>query len=810
MSIVHQKFKLLKLLNLWGIKTNTGALPAELGSLIHLRYLSVRASNITELPMSIGNLRNLLTLDYRNINDSNCDTPVKIPNVFSRLKQLRHLFLPVECPWNVMDLQLSSMQNLQILWGVKQNAGDNWLSTELPKLSLTVKKLKINVSTEKELKAAFTCPSLVSGGLRTFHCELRDGLAFQEVKSLSHDKCLHKLILTGLVRMNLSLLLPINLLSLQLKDSMLKDYADPFLALGTLEHLKLLRLSNFFNGTTLACKPGSFLQLEELSIENMKNLVNLMIGNGAMPCLKKLELVSCPCLQELPQGMEFVTTLQQLEYFEMPLKFCVSAADNGWGDSEPFPSTITIRSSSLRDKNWKQNRRSYPYEDDKEKYVIGLEEDIKKLVELLMGEGKSHVHVLSIAGMGGSGKTTLARKLYNHPNAKEYFNCMAWVFISQEWSTRNILSQILRKIRGLKETNRLHARLSLKELMDRVRNTLKDKSFLVVLDDLWTREALEEILPALPWENTKWGSKIIITTRNREISQLPNLQQYLYIHEPQALSEEDSWVLFSKIAFNCQTTNCNTETFERLGKDMLKKCGGLPLAIVALAEILSQRGSIEEWHHVNDSVLSKVMEHTCTSMYGNVQDSLALSYDDLPEALHPCFLYLSLFPEKCEISVGMLSRMWIAEDLVSTQEEMSAEDVAMQCLKELNCRFMIQVVRTNFEGAMKTIHLHHLLYEICVIKAKQRSFLQIFTPINILADRDTSISCKAAFYSRYIRIYFDPMRIIYFYIICTQAMICLSFFLLFQHGPKVIINVEYRLSQGYVRFWYCTLRFEAA
>ncbi|CAO2839033.1 unnamed protein product [Amaranthus hypochondriacus] len=744
-KMLHQKFKLLRLLNLRGVKTENGTLPKQIGRLIHLRYLGIHSSNITKLPKSLGKLRNLLTLDYRNIISDN-NVLVKIPSIFSKLEQLRHLYLPVEYSWSEMDLQLSSMINLLVLWGVKQNGKRDCLSSEISNLSQTITKLKIVVSTEMELKTLFSCQSLSSDTLQTFHCELRDGLAFQGIESISNKQHLHKLILIGPVRMKLFLMLPVNVLRLELKGSQLND-EDPFLALGALVHLKLLRLSNFYIGASSVCKPGSFPQLKELSLENLKNLIQLTIMEGALKCLTKLEIANCPCLQELPQGLEFVSTLQQFEYFEMPTKFFKNAADSGWGDFDD-PANPLTRSSHL-ESNWKQMRRSYPYEDQDTKYAVGLDKDIEKLVKVLTDD-RSQVHVLSIAGIGGCGKTTLAKKLYNHPNTKKHFNHMAWVFVSQNWSIRSILSQILKKLLGLKETNKLHARLGVGELMDRLANVLITDSSLVVLDDLWTREVLEKMLVAVPRGSANNGSKIIITSRNGEIFRLPSLQQHLYIHEPLPLSEEKGWALLKMIALNDQTSS-SMEYFETLGKIMLKICEGLPLAIVASAELLSKGGiAFEEGQQIYSVLKSRVIEYICTNMYCSIHDLLAMSYDDLPDDLKPCFLYLAVFPENCEIPAGMLARMWISEDLVPAREQNSLEDVATQILEELSQRYMIQV-RRNIKGSIKGIQMHHILHELCVKKAADVNFLQIYTPMSESATRDApalAISPRASLHSR--------------------------------------------------------------
>ncbi|KAH9611548.1 hypothetical protein KSS87_005163, partial [Heliosperma pusillum] len=385
----------------------------------------------------------------------------------------------------------------------------------------------------------------------------------------------------------------------------------------------------------------------------------------------------------------------------------------------------------------RQRPPSYPYDDGR--FDVGLDKDLPKLLEVLTGEGKTHVNIISIIGMGGSGKTTLARKLYNHPYIVGCFNCTAWVSVSQEWSTLNILSEILREVVDPEATlaNSGTSSLRVPELIGKIRSILKKKSYLVVLDDVWNREVLEEILPALPQGNVRGGNKIIITTRNRDIILFQNLQQNTYYYEPPPLSDEEGWELFHKIALD-HHRHRSEASFEDLGKEMLKKCDGLPLAIVALAGILHMKDSIAEWHQVNEAIRSRGLDDIASHMYGRVGDMLALSYDNLPYYLKPCFLYLSLFPEDFKIPVGMLTRMWIAEGLVSAAGNMSLEDAAMQHLEELSHRFLIQVVRTNCKGVMKAVSLHDLLRDVALKKAKELSFLQIYSQVSELGFGDKS------------------------------------------------------------------------
>uniref|UniRef100_A0A7C9D9W5 Uncharacterized protein n=2 Tax=Opuntia streptacantha TaxID=393608 RepID=A0A7C9D9W5_OPUST len=138
------------------------------------------------------------------------------------------------------------------------------------------------------------------------------------------------------MRMKLAHILPSNLVILELKDSKLKD-EDPMATIGAMQLLKLLRLSNSYLGTTFACKCGSFPQLEELYLANLKNLNEWTIEEESLSCLKKLEILRCKQLMRFPKGLLFVTTLVELEYFGMPKEFGQQASGLGWSPRYRLP-----------------------------------------------------------------------------------------------------------------------------------------------------------------------------------------------------------------------------------------------------------------------------------------------------------------------------------------------------------------------------------------------------------------------------------------------------------------------------------------
>ncbi|KAL8136542.1 hypothetical protein V2J09_002543 [Rumex salicifolius] len=343
----------------------------------------------------------------------------------------------------------------------------------------------------------------------------------------------------------------------------------------------------------------------------------------------------------------------------------------------------------------------------KDEIITGLEEDVKTLVAKFIGKDEESGENLAVVGMGGSGKTTLAKLFYNHKEVKEAFPRRAWVCVSQEWSAKSLLIQICNELGVmLTEDQKSFPRVKLHEF-------LLENPCLVVLDDVWEKHALDELFPALLSGN----GRVLITTRKEKILNFPRIKPF-HIHKARTLTTKQSWELFSKIVGNCcEPGRINLEKgsdYARLGKEMLVKCGGLPLAIVTLAGLLGSKATIHQWEYIKEHVISTLMKDDEA-----VNNVLELSYSDLPYDLKRCFLYLGIYKEDALIDAFELILLWIGEGFVKGDDQSTLEEAGMDILKELAQRCMVQVDEINIEGDVDSFRIHDLVRDFCKKKANE-------------------------------------------------------------------------------------------
>ena len=294
---------------------------------------------------------------------------------------------------------------------------------------------------------------------------------------------------------------------------------------------------------------------------------------------------------------------------------------------------------------------------------------------------------MSLVGMGGVGKTTLAKKVYNHPHVKKQFDRSSWVYVSN-MEVRGVLREMAKGLMRIPSAE--VSSLSEGQLQELLLCGLGGMRFLLVLDDVWDEGLWQVIKRVLP--NNGTGSRVLVTTRNIIVAESV-VDVRSDVHQLQPMTFEDSYNLFCIKAF-AKDGVC-PDDLKEMAKDIVRKCSGLPLAIVAAGSMMSRK---EKTHTKWRCVMENIQKDLNNGDMG-VQQALFLSYKDLPHPLKPCFLLLSVIPYDSEISRKKLVRLWIAEGFVQEKNNETLETTAEKYLMELINRSMIEVAVASSSGS---------------------------------------------------------------------------------------------------------------
>ncbi|XXG70999.1 hypothetical protein AAC387_Pa07g0353 [Persea americana] len=277
-----------------------------------------------------------------------------------------------------------------------------------------------------------------------------------------------------------------------------------------------------------------------------------------------------------------------------------------------------------------EHRRISTAVEDSELEVVGLQDELNHVKEQLMSGGPRRC-VISIFGMGGLGKTTLAKKVYH--DVKKQFDCHAFIYLSQQFAIKDVLMRIIKCVTiPSQEDIKKIEKLNLEELSTMLHGDLKKKRYLVVIDDIWSIEAWEKINRILP-DGMK-GSRVMLTTRNEEVASHADPR---HPHKMRFLNGKEGWELFLKKIFPGEDplTACPAELKETGGK-ILAKCGDLPLAILVLGALLARKDkTIKVWSDVLASVPRHLTERK--ENYSNEEEKRSINETGQEKtSLMPC------------------------------------------------------------------------------------------------------------------------------------------------------------------------------
>ncbi|OIW17546.1 hypothetical protein TanjilG_22658 [Lupinus angustifolius] len=366
----------------------------------------------------------------------------------------------------------------------------------------------------------------------------------------------------------------------------------------------------------------------------------------------------------------------------------------------------------------------YAEEDD----VVGFEIPRDNMIGWLKKERLDR-SVIAVVGMGGQGKTTLAKIVYE--KVKRDFDCYAWITVSQVYTIEGLLRTMWEKFG---ENKKEASRMDQESLTEKVREYLGQKRYVVFFDDVWKKSFWTDI-ESIVFDNKK-KSRIVITSRRKDVARLCK-KTSLYTLKLRPLSQQQSFELFWKKAFQNEPDGLCPTHLQDISSKIVEKCEGLPLAIVAIGGLLAgEENNSCEWQKLCRSVVNELDKYP--NSYG-ITNILGLSYDVLPYYLKPCFLYFGIYPKDYEVNYKRLIRLWIGEGFVPLDKKFGTlEEVGEQYLKELVQRNLVQVSSFSIDGKPKSYRVHDLLHDIIITKIKDSKFCH-FLGKDVLSIYDTSI-----------------------------------------------------------------------